>query len=98
MFVLSAPVYYGMKKASKLPKKIVFKASAYVAVAHTLSWIFFCLAVILTPNPAYVGVITGLAPLWFLIYYKIRKIDDDASPLGGLVIGAAAIVILFSSS
>lgn len=98
MFLLSAPIYYGMKKASSIPKKTLFKASAYVAVAHSLSWFFFCLAVILTPNPAYVGVITGLAPLWFLLYYKIRKIDDDASPVGGLIIGAAAILILFSSN
>ena len=97
MFLLSVPVYYGMKKASSLPKKIVFKASAYVALSHTFSWFFFCLAVILTPNPAYVGVITGLAPLWFLIYYKIRKIDDDASPVAGLILGAAALVILLGS-
>lgn len=98
MLIMSLPLYLSRQKGRLHPPLSTVKSSSGVAVFHSLSWLFYCLAVIGTPNPAYVGVITGLAPLWFLIYYKIRKHEDDASPMAGLVMGVAAIIVLIGAN
>tara|TARA_B100001778_G_scaffold304738_1_gene282908 strand:+ start:2125 stop:2256 length:132 start_codon:yes stop_codon:yes gene_type:complete len=38
----------------------------------------------------------GLIPVWFMLYYRMRNIQDDASPKAGLLIALAAIMILFA--
>ncbi len=47
-------------------------------------------------NSAYVSMMDGLIPVWFMLYYRMRNIQDDASPKAGLLIALAAIMILFA--
>lgn len=102
MFAVSLPVLISqrrrLKKKGSVPLKIdnhLVKAASSIAFFHTLSWILVSLAIILTPNPAYPGFITGLAPVWFMIYYKLRKIDDNASPIAGLCLSFASLILIF---
>lgn len=97
MFLISFPVFLSQRmkdKAIKIDKPLL-KASLFVGASHTISWVFFAMTIILTPNPAYPGFITGLAPVWFMIYYKMRKERDDASPIAGLCLSAAALIMLY---
>lgn len=96
MFIISLPVYCSQNKTRFIPPNIIASAGG-VAFFHTISWVFACIAIILTPNPAYVSVITGLAPIWFMIYYKMRHIEDDASPWAGLFMALSAIIILVAA-
>ena len=97
MFLISLPVFYSLNKQKFMPEKPALHCAGGVAFFHTISWVLACIAIILTPNPAYVTVITGLAPIWFMIYYKIIGEKDDASPVAGLFMAAAAIIILIAS-
>lgn len=99
MFLISAPIYYFLKSSKKntfIDKHSII-GSGYIALFHTVSWVAVCIAIILTPNPAYVSVVTGLAPIWFFIYYKFKGIKDDASPIAGVFMAFAAILILVSA-
>ena len=97
MFLMSLPVLYSLKKMTLKPDRELLICSSSVAFFHTISWVLACMAVILTPNPAYVSVITGLAPIWFMIYYKFKGETDDASPVAGLFMALAAFLILVAS-
>lgn len=101
MFLLSFPVLVSQKmrpNAKKPPlvidKKLI-KAAFSIGFFHTISWVSICIAIILTPNPAYPGIITGLGPIWFMLYYKARGIPDSASPIAGLFMTVAALLLLF---
>ena len=96
MFIISFPVYYSQNK-TKLISSTIMRASGSVALFHPVSWVFVCLAIILTPNPAYVSVITGLAPIWFMVYYRLKGIKDDASPMAGMFMAVAAIIVLIAA-
>ena len=96
MFLMSFPLYYTQKYFKRVATADMLKISG-VAFFHTVSWVFACVAIILTPNPAYVGVITGLAPIWFMLYYKFKGIQDDASPWAGLCMALAAIIIMLAA-
>jgi hypothetical protein len=96
MFIISLPVYYVQNKKNLIPEKIIISAGS-IAFFHTISWVFVCIAIILTPNPAYVLLLTSLTPVWFMVYYKFRGIPDDASPWAGLFITLSAIMMLIFS-
>ena len=99
MFIISIPLFL----SQQIKKKTIFqdmdinffKASFIVSFAHTVSWVLAAIAIILTPNPAYPGFITGLAPVWFMIYYKLRGQKDSASPIAGLFLTFATLVLLY---
>ncbi|GEM_PF-1064236 len=102
MFLISLPVF--LSQRMNRPKRNItlfkidghlFKAASSIAFFHTFSWVLISLAIILTPNPAYPGFIGGLAPVWFMIYYKIRKIDDDSNPIAGLFLSLASLILIF---
>lgn len=102
MFLISIPVFISlrMKKDAtefSIDKKFI-KASGSIAFFHTISWVLAAVAIILTPNPAYPGFITGLAPVWFMIYYWFRKQEDNASPWAGLALSVAALMLMFFTS
>jgi hypothetical protein len=95
MFLISFPIFLYMHQKQKLKfTKQDFQCSFYVSLVHTSSWVLFCLALYYASNPAYVSVLLGLTPVWFLIYYKVLKQKDDASPVGGLIMALAAILII----
>ena len=97
MFLMSMPVLYSRRVVALIPNAKALKGATLVAFFHTLSWVLACIAIIMTPNPAYVSVITGLAPIWFYIYYRMRRIPDDASPVAGVFMMIASFMVLLFS-
>jgi hypothetical protein len=98
MAMISFPVVLSQKmKARHAWNKAILKPALYVSMFHTVSWILINLATILSPNAAYPFAMTALSPLWFMLYYRIKGIKDDASPYaGGLMFAAAVILVLVS--
>lgn len=94
MFLMSMPVLYSRKVVTLIPERKSLIGASLVAFFHTLSWVLACIAIIMTPNPAYVSVITGLAPVWFYLYYRMRHIPDDASPIAGIFMMLASFMVL----
>ncbi|HEX2859899.1 MAG TPA: hypothetical protein VHP58_06870 [Alphaproteobacteria bacterium] len=72
----------------------LLKVGALAAVQSTINQTCFFVALIYAPNPAYVSMIILLAPLWLLIYHRVRGIPDNTSPLAGLVMALAAGLLL----
>lgn len=100
MFIFSLPMIISRHlKTEKLTITQHFiKACFFVSVFHTFSWVMFNVAIVLSPNPAYVSILDGLIPVWFMIYYRLRGIEDRSSPISGMVMGFAAILILIATN
>jgi hypothetical protein len=100
MAAISFPVVISRKlKAQHSFNKAILKPALYVSAFHTVSWVLINLSTILTPNAAYPFAITALSPLWFMFYYKLKGVKDDASPYaGGLMFAAAVILVLVSKA
>lgn len=96
MALISFPVVISRKRQASL-NKAMLKPALYVSVFHTISWVLINISTILTPNAAYPFAITALSPLWFMMYYKIKGIRDDASPVAGAVMFAAAVLLVLAS-
>ena len=97
MFIMSLPLLYNISAVKLVPSKAVLNGAAWIALFHTLAWVLVCIATILTPNPSYVAVIVGLAPVWFYIYYRLRRIPDDANPVAGIFMMLASFIVLLFS-
>ena len=97
MFIMSMPILYSRRIVKLIPSRQIFFGAAWIAFFHTLAWVLVCIAYILTPNPAYVTVLVGLAPIWFYIYYRMRRIPDDASPVAGIFMMIASFMVLLFS-
>ena len=72
----------------------LLKAGALAAVQSTVNQTCFFIALILGPNPAYVSMIILLAPLWLVIYHRVRGIPDHSNPIAGLVMALAALMLM----
>lgn len=95
MFLISFPIFvYRLNQRKFTITKKDIKGAAYISVSHTVSWILLCFALIYAENPAYVSVLIGLTPLWFMIYYKLRNIKDDSNPRAGLIMAFSAILVI----
>ncbi|MAI08517.1 MAG: hypothetical protein CMF61_06120 [Magnetococcales bacterium] len=55
-------------------------------------------AVALAPNPAFVNAIVMTAPLIFLVYHKILKVEDNANPIAGTIVALCALMIIIIQS
>lgn len=98
-FLFSFPVHVGQNLGrTPLFDKGILKQSLIIGFLHTASWILFSMCMILTPNPAYPVVITALNPVWFMVYYKMRGIEDHASPYAGAMMVLSAIILLLATS
>jgi hypothetical protein len=98
MALISFPVVLSKKTRTRnLMNKAILKPALYISVFHTVSWVLINIATVLAPNAAYPFAMTALSPLWFMLYYKMKGIKDDASPYaGGLMFAAAVILMLVS--
>ncbi len=98
MAMISFPVVLSKKMEKRHPfNRKILKPALYISAFHTVSWVLINLATILAPNAAYPFAMTALSPLWFMLYYKVRGVKDDASPFaGGLMFAAALILMLVS--
>jgi|GEM_PF-5579318 len=74
-------------------KKLV-KAGAFAALGSSINQVCYASAVVLAPSPAYAGMIVLLSPVWLLVYHRMVNIHDDASPVAGTVMVAAAIILM----
>lgn len=107
MFVMSASSSLGSmlvmpwRPQPQLPliTKALIKSGGWAAFGSTLSQSCFLIALVLAPSPAYVSMVALLAPVWLLIYHRLKGIKDDASPVAGtvLVMGAFMLMALSAS-
>ncbi len=98
MVMISFPVILSKKVQTRhIFNRAILKPALYVSVFHTISWILINVATILTPNAAYPFAITALSPLWFMLYYKLKGVKDDASPYAGALMFAAAVILVLVS-
>lgn len=99
MFLFTLPILLSrhIKGSAPLVTVPLAKAAFMVGFFHTVSWVLFNVAIILSPNPAYVSVVDGLIPVWFMLYYRLRGFHDDASPRAGVLLGIASIIIIIAS-
>lgn len=72
----------------------LLRCAAHAAVGSTANQVCFFIALVLGPNPAYVSMVVLLAPVWLLVYHRLAGIKDDASPVAGTMMVAAAIVLM----
>lgn len=96
MALISFPVVLSKKAHPALNKKIL-KPALYISIFHTISWVVICISTILAPNAAYPFALTALSPVWFMIYYKLKGDKDDANPIAGALMFAAAVVLTLAS-
>lgn len=97
VFLLSIPVMMMLHKKNLFDKKTIARAIP-VSIYHAVAWVFMCLALILTANPAYPTLLLSLTPLWFMIYYKIKEIKDNSNPVAGAFLGLSAIILLLATA
>lgn len=70
------------------------KLGSLFAVGIIVNFSLFVIAVKDVPNPAYLSAIFMLTPVWLLLYNRLRKVPDDASPIAGTVIALAALFLI----
>ncbi len=75
--------------------KRMLEAAAWAASSSALNHVCFMIGLIFAPNPAYASMISLLAPVWLLVYHRVKGIRDDAKPTAGLVLVGAAIVLIW---
>jgi hypothetical protein len=72
----------------------LLRAGALAAVQSTINQTCFFIALITGPNPSYVSMIIMLAPLWLVLYHRIRGIPDHSNPMAGLIMALAALMLM----
>jgi hypothetical protein len=70
------------------------KAGVRAALGSNVNQLCFFVSMLLAPNPAYPSMILLLIPVWLLVYHRLAKIPDDASPVAGTMMVVAAIVLM----
>jgi len=55
----------------------------------------FFMALVLAPSPAYASMVVMLTPVWLLVYHRYAGIKDDANPMAGTVVVAAAVLLMY---
>ncbi len=78
----------------KITNKKVLKASVIVAAMYITAYVAFIMAIMRVTNPAYVNALMMLTPAWLLAYNKLRNVPDDANPVAGTVMVAAAVALI----
>lgn len=85
----------GFARAAPIPP---FKSGFLCAFFALGSFICYTLGVTLASNPAYVIMVFMMVPVWLLLLHVISGVQDDASPWAGmLMIAAAAVLIWFTA-
>lgn len=73
------------------------KAGLVISVASVLSYVFIILSVVLSPNPSFPSVVGSLVPVWIMLYHYIVGVKDNASPVAGLVMVVASILLVIAT-
>jgi hypothetical protein len=73
----------------------LMKDAVRAAMGSTANQVCFFMALVLGPSPAYVSMVALMAPVWLLGYHRWAGIKDDANPLAGTIVVAAAILLMF---
>ncbi len=72
------------------------RAGIVTGALATIAYSTFIGSVALAPNPGYVSLIAMLLPVWMMMFHKMIRLDDKASP-GAAVAMVAAVIILVVS-
>lgn len=70
------------------------RAGGWAAFGSAMNQVCFFIALVNSPNPAYVSMIALLAPVWLLVYHRMANMRDDASPVAGTIVVLAAILLM----
>ena len=97
LFSLGAMIAKG-KVDRDLLSPVNVKAGILISIASVVSYIFIVLSFVEAPNPAFANVIGSLSPVWIMVYHRFVGIKDNASPIAGLVMIFAAVILLFATA
>lgn len=73
----------------------LMRAAGEAAISSTINHIVFLIALSHAPNPAYVSMVGLLAPVWLLVYHRLKGVPDNANPWAGTVLVLAAIIMVW---
>jgi hypothetical protein len=73
------------------------KAGTAIGFVHIVLLFGATMCVILAPNPAYYSLIQMLLPVFLMAYHKLIGLPDDASPKVGLIMVAAAMLMIWAT-
>lgn len=76
----------------------LMRAGGWAAFGGTMNQVLFFIALVMGPGPSYVSMVALLAPVWLLAYHRLAGIKDDASPVAGMVVVGASIIIMVLSA
>ncbi|NQZ14472.1 MAG: hypothetical protein HRT94_06600 [Alphaproteobacteria bacterium] len=98
MFVFSSAALVAKGKLDRaLFSASNIKIGLAISAASVLGYIFIVLAFIWSPNPSFPSVVGSLSPVWIMVYHHIIGVKDDASPIAGLVMIVASILLVMAT-
>lgn len=92
---LSLLVHLSLRKKKKpfyAPE--LLKAGAALATCSLSGMVCFLLSLQMAENPAYPTVIILLSGVWLLLYYRMKNVEDNISPLTGTILVFCAIFLV----
>jgi drug/metabolite transporter (DMT)-like permease len=95
--VVASLLYLPWRPRPELPlmHPKLMRAGGWAAVGGTINQTCFFGALLLGPSPAYVSMVALLTPVWLLAYHRIAGIKDDASPVAGMFVVVAAMILMW---
>jgi hypothetical protein len=72
----------------------MMRAAAVYGIAGLVGVLSFFAAVKAAPNPGYVVALAMLAPVWIMLWHKLRGMRDEGNPAAGLVMIFAAVLLV----
>ena len=98
MMVFSMLAAFSKKKLSReLLSPFYLKAGLAIGLSSVIAYVLMLLSIVYAPNPAFTSVIGSLAPVWIMIYHRFVGLKDEASPMVGLVMIAASILLVVAT-
>ena len=73
------------------------KIGLAIGAASVIGYVLIVLAFVWSPNPSFPSVVGSLSPVWIMVYHHIIGVKDDASPIAGLVMIVASILLVIAT-
>lgn len=94
MVCVMGPVFLLKEKTPRaLMRPEALKAGAVSGIVSVLAFSSFVAAVVMAPNPGYVGVTAMLLPVWLTVWHGATGKEDTASRLAALFIAIAVVML-----
>lgn len=73
------------------------KVGLAIGASSVIGYVLIVLAFVWSPNPAFASVVGSLSPVWIMVYHYYVGVRDDTSPLAGLVMIVASILLIVAT-